>query len=195
MHSMHHDHHSSSTHNSPICFWVCTAGQMEESTAILPTQITQFIDIIDPQLFSLHPTAAFSYQYARGPPPSFLTIRLQQQCRTFLNSRLNSFRSSKGHRGLECCISARLPIKGCGRGENVDLCKKQGVSQNEYALFDYRFCHCGWMPHDCGFRPTNHGLMRVGKLFHGHRVASGHSTKRNRDDEHHVQQHQSGGSP
>ena len=74
MHSMHHDHHSSSTHNSPICFWVCTAGQMEESTAILPTQITQFIDIIDPQLFSLHPTAAFSYQYARGPPPSFLTI-------------------------------------------------------------------------------------------------------------------------
>ena len=72
MHSMHHDHHSSSTHNSPICFWVCTAGQMEESTAILPNQITQIIDIIDPQLFSFHPTAAFSYQYARGPPPSSL---------------------------------------------------------------------------------------------------------------------------
>lgn len=74
MHSIHHDHHSSSTHNSPICFWVCTAGQMEESTTILPIQITQIIDIIDPQLFSFHPTAAFSYQYARGPPPSFLAI-------------------------------------------------------------------------------------------------------------------------
>lgn len=74
MHSMHHDHHSSSTHNSPICFWVCTAGQMEESTAILPNQITQIIDIIDTQLFSFHPTATFSYQYARGPPPSFLAI-------------------------------------------------------------------------------------------------------------------------
>jgi len=74
MHSLHHDHHSSSTHNSPICFWVCTAGQMEESTTILPNQITQIIDIIDSQLFSFHPTAAFSYQYARGPPPSFLEI-------------------------------------------------------------------------------------------------------------------------
>ena len=74
MHSMHHNHHSSSTHNSPICFWVCTAGQMEESTTILPNQITQIIDIIDPQLFSFHPTAVYSYQFARGPPPSFLAI-------------------------------------------------------------------------------------------------------------------------
>lgn len=72
MHSMHHDHHSSSTHNSPICFWVCTAGQMEESSNNLPNQIAQIIDTIHAQLSSLNPTTPGSHQNARGPPAPFL---------------------------------------------------------------------------------------------------------------------------
>ncbi len=68
MHSLHHDHHSSATHTSPICFWVCTAGQMEESANILQNPIAQIIHTLDTQLPSQPLGAPRAQQYARGPP-------------------------------------------------------------------------------------------------------------------------------
>ncbi|MDA0737367.1 MAG: hypothetical protein O2999_07795 [Nitrospirae bacterium] len=68
MHSLHHDHHSSSTHNSPICFWVCTAGQMEESSDILQNPIAQIIHTQDIQLRSQPLWTPRAQQYPRGPP-------------------------------------------------------------------------------------------------------------------------------
>ncbi len=74
MHSMHHDdRHSSATHNSPICFWVCTAGQMEDASDIPPNPIARIIDFIHAQLFLPQSATSVSHQYARGPPASILS--------------------------------------------------------------------------------------------------------------------------
>ena len=32
-HTFHHSHHTADTHSTPLCFWVCSAGQMEEASS------------------------------------------------------------------------------------------------------------------------------------------------------------------
>ena len=71
MHSLHHDHHSSSTHNSPLCFWVCIAGQMEESSNNPPPHISHIIEILHFPCVSPSLAPLASRQHARGPPTSF----------------------------------------------------------------------------------------------------------------------------
>jgi len=70
-HTFHHMHHTADTHGSPLCSWVCTAGQMEESSGVKPAFGLQVIDTIDSLPHHLYLTLYFAYQNARGPPASF----------------------------------------------------------------------------------------------------------------------------
>ena len=67
-HSAKHQHHSATTHASPVCFWVCTAGQMEEADTHLPPQVFSSLGEIDsptPHLISLQIVVI---SQARAPP-------------------------------------------------------------------------------------------------------------------------------
>lgn len=67
-HSLHHDHHTSSTHTSPICSWVCTASQMEDSWTILPPQIFYTLGSIDTPVLNTISTYVPLAIKARAPP-------------------------------------------------------------------------------------------------------------------------------
>ncbi len=36
-HALHHAHHKATTHASPLCAWICAAGEIHQGVAVHPT--------------------------------------------------------------------------------------------------------------------------------------------------------------
>ena len=67
-HTFHHSHHTAETHSQPLCFWVCSAGQMEETSTPFFLPMIGLVGIvvlttIEPVLSQFH-----FVRLARGPP-------------------------------------------------------------------------------------------------------------------------------
>jgi len=70
-HTFHHMHHTADTHASPLCSWVCTAGQMDEAASLPFIHITVQTDSLSiPQPTSPH-IFHLDAGFPRGPPPPF----------------------------------------------------------------------------------------------------------------------------
>ena len=73
VHAFHHSHHSAASHGQPLCFWVCSAGQMEETSN--PFFISN-LGLIGKVEITIRPDLPFQLQpvrLARGPPSLPLT--------------------------------------------------------------------------------------------------------------------------
>ena len=67
-HTFHHSHHTADTHSQPLCFWICSAGQMEETSNPFFPAVVGLVGII--VLTSIGPVL-IQFQFvrlARGPP-------------------------------------------------------------------------------------------------------------------------------
>ena len=67
-HTFHHSHHTADTHSTPLCFWVCSAGQMEEASSPFFPAVVGLAGII---VLSTIGTVLLQFQFvrlARGPP-------------------------------------------------------------------------------------------------------------------------------
>jgi len=67
-HSLHHGHHTATTHTSTICFWVCTAGQVEETPSIFTLQVFTYLGELDTPLTTSNATSPTPTSKARAPP-------------------------------------------------------------------------------------------------------------------------------
>ena len=67
-HSVKHHHHSATTHTSTLCFWVCTAGQMQETDSPTPPENFYYIGQIDSPFSHSSAFGIVPLHIARGPP-------------------------------------------------------------------------------------------------------------------------------
>ncbi len=68
VHTFHHSHHTASSHTQPLCFWVCSAGQMEETSNPF---LISYLGLIGKVELTIRPDLPFQLQpvrLARGPP-------------------------------------------------------------------------------------------------------------------------------
>ena len=68
VHAFHHSHHTAASHAQPLCFWVCSAGQMEETANPFFLSNLGLIGTIEnpiPSSVSFHIQPV---RLARGPP-------------------------------------------------------------------------------------------------------------------------------
>ena len=70
VHAFHHSHHSAASHAQPLCFWVCSAGQMEEAASPFHISNLGLIGKIDVAIRTVVPFPIQPVRLARGPPSS-----------------------------------------------------------------------------------------------------------------------------
>lgn len=71
-HSLHHDHHTATTHASVLCSWMCAAGQVVEvADPILDTPI-HVVGTAEGIPYSSVQTVSSLLVFDRGPPLSLL---------------------------------------------------------------------------------------------------------------------------
>ena len=73
VHAFHHSHHTAESHAQPLCFWVCSAGQMEETSNPFHISNIGLIGKIDLTIRTAFPFPIQPIRLARGPPSPFLT--------------------------------------------------------------------------------------------------------------------------
>ncbi len=68
-HELHHAHHQSATHSTPLCSWLCEAGQVASDTA--SRQDITFIPVVDAAEVAIgDPAAPIVFApLSRAPPP------------------------------------------------------------------------------------------------------------------------------
>ena len=67
-HTLHHAKHTADTHSSPVCFWLCVAGQMEEAPGLPSPQGSYPLGTIETPLLPPYSAYHTPARHARAPP-------------------------------------------------------------------------------------------------------------------------------
>ncbi len=67
-HTMHHAHHKAATHGSPLCAWMCAAGEIHQGFILDPTQTLILLGAADSLTPTTAPIALPLEHSSRGPP-------------------------------------------------------------------------------------------------------------------------------
>ncbi|RMH05366.1 MAG: hypothetical protein D6704_09745 [Nitrospirae bacterium] len=67
-HALHHAHHTAATHSSPLCFWVCTAGQMESAPLVFLQITAHALGYLTVPSFTVVLLSLPQLSTIRGPP-------------------------------------------------------------------------------------------------------------------------------
>lgn len=71
-HELHHAHHQSATHSTPLCSWLCEAGQVAGGTASLQDFV--FMPLVDAAEVAIaHPAAPQLFASHSRAPPQFVS--------------------------------------------------------------------------------------------------------------------------